>query len=62
MFWRAPLGLSGDSGAAALERALPAQAGRVQTYLQERRKEAGSDARAAYLLAEDANQIASTRH
>ncbi len=38
MFWRAARGLSGDAGAAALERALPAQAGRVQTYLQERRK------------------------
>ena len=59
MFWRAARGLSGDSGAAALERALPAQAGRVQTYLQERRKEAqGATPVLLELLAEDANQIA----
>jgi hypothetical protein len=59
MFWRAARGLSGDSGAAALERALPAQAGRVQTYLQERRKEAqGATPVLLELLAEDANDIA----
>lgn len=59
MLWRAGRSLSGDTGAAALERALPSQAGRVQTYVQETRKaEQGKASVLLDLLAEDANQIA----
>ena len=57
--WRAWRGLSGEAGAAALERALPVQSGRVQTYMQERRKaEQGGAPVLLDLLAEDANRIA----
>ena len=53
--WRA---LQRNAGAAALERALPAQAGRIQTYLQERRAEPGEAPFLLDLLADDAARIA----
>jgi hypothetical protein len=59
VIWRATRALTGAAGAAALERALPAQEGRIQTYLQERRKaEQGATPVLLDLLAEDASQIA----
>jgi hypothetical protein len=54
--WRA---LHRDESSAALERALPAQGGRVQTYLQERRKQASSIL--LDLLADDAVRLADSQ-
>jgi hypothetical protein len=56
--WRQWRALQLDSGASALERALPAQSGRVQTYLQEQRKQPGSASVLLDLLAEDAQRVA----
>jgi hypothetical protein len=51
-------GLHRDGGAQLLERALPAQGGRVATYLQESAKQPGSASVLLDLLAEDAQRIA----
>jgi hypothetical protein len=59
VLWRTTRALAHDAGATALEQALPAQSGRIQTYLQERRKaDLGAAPVLLDLLAEDANQIA----
>ena len=51
--------LASDEGAAAFERSLPGQSGRIDTYLQERRRErAGAATPLIDLLAEDAGAIA----
>jgi hypothetical protein len=57
--WRHWRSLRADDGAAALEAALPAQCGRVDTYLQERRRvEQGAASPLLGLLAEDARRVA----
>jgi hypothetical protein len=57
-FWMRLRTLRRDGGATQLERALPAQGGRVTTYLQESAKDEGRASVLLDLLAEDARRVA----